>query len=127
MRWPGRTRNPSPLEQGLNSKCGGHSQSDRTPNARHVCRAFDGLALPRLTLLGGGAARGFERLRMRGEAFRERAVDDVGPAVLVADQLVSDVCHRLRGPKTFAAKNHRRASPVLPSNKSKQGPDQIAR
>jgi hypothetical protein len=58
MRWPGRTRNPSPLEQGLNSKCGGHSQSDRTPNARHVCRAFDGLALPRLTLLGDGAARG---------------------------------------------------------------------
>jgi hypothetical protein len=24
---------------------------------------FDGLALPRLTLLGGGVARGFERLR----------------------------------------------------------------
>ena len=34
-------------------------------------------------LLGGGVARGFERLRMRGKAFRERGVDGVGPAVLV--------------------------------------------
>jgi hypothetical protein len=33
----------------------------------------------------------------------------------------------LREPKYFVAKNHRRASPVLPSNKSKQGLDKIAR
>jgi hypothetical protein len=60
---------------------------------------FDGLALPRLTLLDGGVARGLERLRMRGKYFRERAVDGAGLPVLVADHLVSDVCHRFHLPR----------------------------
>ena len=75
---------------------------------------FDGLALPRLTLLG---ARGLERFRMRGKYFRERAVDGVGLAVLVADHLVSDVCLGftcLARQRTFVDKNHPSASPVLP-------------
>src|SRR5689334_12463606 len=54
---------------------------------------FDGLALPRLALLGGNAPRGFKRLLVRGEALREHTVDGVSPAVLVANHLVSHVCH----------------------------------
>ena len=37
----------------------------------------------------------WSRLGVRGKAFRESAVNGVGPAVLLADHLVSDVCHRV--------------------------------
>src|SRR5262249_27334238 len=56
---------------------------------------FDCLAAPWLALLGSGAAGSVERFLVGGKAFREHPVDRVGPAIVVADHLVSDVYHRL--------------------------------
>src|SRR3984957_21177737 len=60
---------------------------------------FDRFAPPRLALFGGGVACGFKRFLVGGKAFREHPVDSVGPAILVADHLVSDVYHRLHLPR----------------------------
>ena len=56
---------------------------------------FDGFGLPGRALLGGGAPRRVERLRVRRKALRKGAVYRVSSAIFVADDFVGDVCHRL--------------------------------
>src|SRR5689334_13609343 len=55
---------------------------------------LDAFARAGNTLLGGSVARRGQRLGMGGERFGEDAVDRIGPAVVVADDLVGDVRHR---------------------------------
>src|ERR1700678_3178117 len=64
----------------------------RVPLALFVF-VFDRLGSPRCALLGGGAPRRVECLCVRGEAFREGAVDGIGPTVFVANDFVGNVDH----------------------------------
>src|ERR1700721_3139613 len=61
--------------------------------------AVGGLVLDRLgtaghALLGGGALGGGECCGMGREGFRKNAVDGVGPAAVMLNDLVGDVGHR---------------------------------
>jgi hypothetical protein len=55
---------------------------------------FDRLRAAGDALLGGSAPRGGERLGVGRKRLGEHAADRVGPAVVVADDLVGDVGHR---------------------------------
>jgi hypothetical protein len=57
---------------------------------------FDAFGLTGLPLLGGGAPRRIERFGVGREALRKDAVDSVGPAIIVADDFVCNVCHESR-------------------------------
>src|SRR5215831_1935359 len=54
---------------------------------------FDRLRVPGHALLGGGRARRRKRRRVGRERLREHAVDRVGPAVVVADDVICDMRH----------------------------------
>src|SRR5262249_54705427 len=55
---------------------------------------LDHLGAAGRALLGGGAPRGGEGRGMRPERFGKNAVDGIGPAAVVLDDLVGDVAHR---------------------------------
>src|SRR5262245_29213535 len=54
---------------------------------------FDGLRVPGHALLGGGRAGRRKRRRVARERLREHAIDRVRPAVVVADDVISDMRH----------------------------------
>ena len=54
---------------------------------------FDDFRMTGLHLLGRGDARGLQRLSMRREAFREHAVDRIGPAAVMLDDVIGDFRH----------------------------------
>ena len=57
------------------------------------CLVLDRFGPSRHALFGSGAPRGRQSLGVGREAFREHAVDGIGPAAIVLDDLVGDVTH----------------------------------
>jgi hypothetical protein len=58
-----------------------------------VILVLDGFRVARDFLLLGGGLRGCERLGMGLECFRKYAVDFIGPAAVVLDDLLGDIRH----------------------------------
>jgi len=56
---------------------------------------FDGLGSSRDPLFGGGAPGRGKRIGVRRKSFRINPIDGVGPTIVVANDFVNDVCHRL--------------------------------
>src|SRR6516225_9970256 len=54
---------------------------------------FDHLGASRCALFPGGAPGGSERCGMGDEALRKYAVDGIGPAAIVLDDLVGEMAH----------------------------------
>jgi hypothetical protein len=54
---------------------------------------FNGLGPTGDALLGSRPARRRQRLGMRAEAFGKNAIDSISPTLVVADDLVRNVCH----------------------------------